>query len=443
MLNGRGDRSGTVLIVTMWVVLVLAGLALVFTHAMRVELRASANSRASRCADAAARGAIELARAIAAGDADAVNACEAAAVGNAYVWLIMPDFEDDRKPAYGLIDLAGRVNINTAPLEMLLKLPGMTSELAASIVDWRDPDDDVTPGGAENEYYLLLDEPYQCKNAPFESVEELLLVKGATHAILFGEDTNRNNMLDDNENDADLSLPHDDSNGRLERGLLPYITVHSRERLEPPDGKQMVNINESPSRSGLNSLLREVITTDRYFQVMDRVRSGRPYANLLDFYVRAGLTRDEFDAIVGQLSTTNDEEIAGRVNINTAPEAVLACLPSLDAADASALAAHRGDGDTGLDTIAWVLDILPEEKAVAIGGDITTSSYHYAADIVAIDSTGRGYARRRVVIDLLDGSPRVVVQTDLTRLGWPLDRSIMESLRGGGTIDAALREASQ
>jgi len=48
-----------------------------------------------------------------------------------------------------------------------------------------------------------------------------------------------------------------------------------------------------------------------------------------------------------------------------------------------------------------------------------------------------------VVIDLLDDSPRVAVQTDLTTLGWPLDRSIMESLRGGGTIDAALREASR
>ncbi len=31
----------------------------------------------------------------------------------------------------------------------------MTAELAASIIDWRDEDSDVTTGGAESEYYLL------------------------------------------------------------------------------------------------------------------------------------------------------------------------------------------------------------------------------------------------------------------------------------------------
>jgi type II secretory pathway component PulK len=61
----------------------------------------------------------------------------------------------------------------------------MGAELAASIVDWRDADDEVTSGGAESEYYLLLADPYYCKNAPFETLDELLLVKGATRDLLF------------------------------------------------------------------------------------------------------------------------------------------------------------------------------------------------------------------------------------------------------------------
>ena len=54
-------------------------------------------------------------------------------------------------------------------------------DLVDSIVDWIDTDDAVTGiGGAESSYYQGLDEPYVCKNAPLESLDELLLVKGMT-----------------------------------------------------------------------------------------------------------------------------------------------------------------------------------------------------------------------------------------------------------------------
>ena len=45
-------------------------------------------------------------------------------------------------------------------------------------MDWRDSDDLHRLNGAENKYYQLLPNPYACKNAAFDSVEELLLVRG-------------------------------------------------------------------------------------------------------------------------------------------------------------------------------------------------------------------------------------------------------------------------
>ena len=78
---------------------------------------------------------------------------------------------------------------------MLLKLPDMTTELAASIVDWRDGDSEVSPGGAESEYYLLLSDPYYCKNGPFETIEEFLLIKGASSELLFGEVCDPNRLI--------------------------------------------------------------------------------------------------------------------------------------------------------------------------------------------------------------------------------------------------------
>jgi len=55
-----------------------------------------------------------------------------------------------------------------------------------AIVDWLDEDDKESEYGAENGYYQSLDKPYACKNKPLQTVEELLLVKGITPALLFG-----------------------------------------------------------------------------------------------------------------------------------------------------------------------------------------------------------------------------------------------------------------
>ena len=77
----------------------------------------------------------------------------------------------------------------------------MTDEIAAAIIDWIDQDDN-TESGAETDYYATLDPPYAAKNGPFDTIEELLLVKGVTPEILYGEDANRNGVLDPNENDA-------------------------------------------------------------------------------------------------------------------------------------------------------------------------------------------------------------------------------------------------
>lgn len=58
--------------------------------------------------------------------------------------------------------------------------------VADSIVDWRDEDDLHGVNGAEDQYYEGLDRPYQSKDAPFDSTDELLLVRGVTRDIYYG-----------------------------------------------------------------------------------------------------------------------------------------------------------------------------------------------------------------------------------------------------------------
>lgn len=64
-------------------------------------------------------------------------------------------------------------------------------DIAAAVVDWIDKDDETTAlesggMGAETKDYLSLDPPYPCHNEPIEFIEELLLVKGVTRELFYG-----------------------------------------------------------------------------------------------------------------------------------------------------------------------------------------------------------------------------------------------------------------
>jgi type II secretory pathway component PulK len=351
---------------------------------------------------------------------------EALGVGSGYVWALHSNPANDQELDFGLTDEAGKINLNSASLEMLLKLPGMTAELAASIIDWRDENDELTPGGAESEYYLLLADAYQCKNAPLETVEEILLIKDGSAELLYGGDTNRNGIIDDYES----------STGTLDRGFYDYVTVYSKESNTDSEGRERVNVSQSNSEE-LSTLLQESFP-DKWTFIMDSVRQGN-FENVFQFYVAArngGMTQEEFKTIVDRLTTSDDDEIQGLVNINTAPREVLLCLPELVESDVDKLISERGDGtDEALTTIAWVLDVLDEEKAVAIGGHITTRSMQYSADLVAIAGNGRAFKRAQVVFDVQGDLPQRRYFRNLTHLGWPLDVEIRNTLRAGKPLD--------
>jgi general secretion pathway protein K len=92
---------------------------------------------------------------------------------------------------YGAMDESSKIDVNNAPVDILITLlerigqvePEEAIDIAWAIVDWRDPDVALSPGGAEDEYYQGLSSRYGCKNGRFQILEELLLVKGMTLEI--------------------------------------------------------------------------------------------------------------------------------------------------------------------------------------------------------------------------------------------------------------------
>lgn len=98
-----------------------------------------------------------------------------------------------------LSDESGKIDLNQASetiLRNLLTNLDFTTEdkdlavntIVDAILDWKDPDDFHRLNGAENDYYQSLPNPYKARDGNFETVEELLLVKGVTPEILYGRD---------------------------------------------------------------------------------------------------------------------------------------------------------------------------------------------------------------------------------------------------------------
>jgi general secretion pathway protein K len=92
-----------------------------------------------------------------------------------------------------LIDEGAKISLNTSQenlLRLVLKNLGLDADAAAalsdSILDWIDKDHDHRLNGAESEYYEGLPRPYKAKDAPFDALEELLLVKGVTPELFYG-----------------------------------------------------------------------------------------------------------------------------------------------------------------------------------------------------------------------------------------------------------------
>ncbi len=125
----------------------------------------------------------EAARTLAKGDA--VEVVEALGNGTVTVRIVTEQARRNIN-ALGEHDVEKEEN-----LERLLevgKVPiDLWPTLVESFLDWTDDNDMARLDGAETEdYYAQLDPPYRAKNGPFDTVEELLLVKGFSRPILFG-----------------------------------------------------------------------------------------------------------------------------------------------------------------------------------------------------------------------------------------------------------------
>lgn len=93
---------------------------------------------------------------------------------------------DERTVEVLLFPVSGFVNVNSAPEPLLVDLlvvgggvlPELATVLAERIIDWRDPDKQALPFGAEDPVYEAAGVPFRTRGGPFEAPEDLLQVLG-------------------------------------------------------------------------------------------------------------------------------------------------------------------------------------------------------------------------------------------------------------------------
>ena len=177
MNGGVPATRGVALILVLWLLVLLTALIGAFAQSARIEALQAHQLRAALVARQAARAGIEYAT------------LRMAYPDVARRWV--PDGRKydfalgDAKMAIRVQDESGKIDLNSASPDLLARLllaigvpDPHAHELAAAIVDYRDPDDLITPGGAETRDYEAAGLPYGPKNLPFETVSELQRVLG-------------------------------------------------------------------------------------------------------------------------------------------------------------------------------------------------------------------------------------------------------------------------
>jgi len=225
-MSGRGGERGIALLLVLWIFMILGVLALDFARYMRDDAMAAVNladeTRGYYVALAGMNRALYDAERLrernAAGRNAATAAAQAAQAGQPTPLdadeeeqpLVPPDGEWHESDFAGgrwrvrMVDEGGRIALNKVDEVMLTRIvstlmqggnpvAGMdqrqTKQVATvvdSILDWRDHDNLKRLNGAESEFYLKQRRPYRAKNAYFDSLEELLLVRGVTPELFYG-----------------------------------------------------------------------------------------------------------------------------------------------------------------------------------------------------------------------------------------------------------------
>jgi len=263
------NRSGSALILVLWVIALLSVIISGFAFDMHVESRIVSYLRRKLKVEYLARAGIEEAKMLLQHSAaiKGVNDTEedksedwyapAKRLKQGYAVIGYTDQLGDGTISIDIVPEPARRNVNQLKdedWERIFTVAGVPEErwsvLIDSFNDWRDADDTPNLNGAEtDDYYARLEPPYKAKGrkgkaATVDTVEELLLIRGFDRSILYGG-----------------PVQEGETNGAPMTGIADLLTAL-------PESGSQVNINAAGKRvlmtlPGMDEVKADAIIAER------------------------------------------------------------------------------------------------------------------------------------------------------------------------------------
>jgi len=428
-MKTNGKNKGLVLVGVLWIVIVLTVIVAVLARKSRLDSKIVLSRSEALRTKWACRAGIERAVAILNEDEKDTDCF------NDIWYYSYDDFNDFAMNgvSYNVIvsDESGKLDINTASWEQLMGLPGMYSDIADAIIDWRDSDEDVSEEGVEYGYYENLTFGYPIRNAPFRTIRELLLVKGVTEELFYGEDTNLNGRLDYNEMDGDTNPPYDNGDTFLDQGWAAYITCYTSNTTSTDTTQTGQNTSSSPTITYASNNSNNIIQTAQNTGSLQistianqggqtqtgQTQTGQTQTGQTQTgQTQTGQTQTDqtqtdqtqTDQTQTDQTATTEETGTLMVNVNTASEVVLSALMGgSDEAYSAAMSivSYRNSLEYGIEDVSELSNIGISNDLISMMQDyLTISSNIYKISCIATADRG--------------GSPGTKLQTEVV-----IDRS--------------------
>lgn len=336
--------------------------------------------------------------------------------------------------------------------ETLLRIPGMTPEVADGILDWIDSDSEARAYGAEAADY----ERWQPRNRLPANMAELLLVRGVQESL-------ENDRVQDNRPDGKKSPT--DLNATL-AAWQEHLTLYSAERNHSRNGVPRIFLNGSDlgllyqqlvqrmplpwaqfivlyrqygkgeaTTAGISSQQITLdLTQPAGFQIksiLDLIdasieipQEGKTVNVVSPFRSDPALMPTQLPALFDQATVQKAKRVAGRININAASPGVLLAIPGMDQSLVEKIMAARSIADGGALLRyhpIWLMaegivnqqemrQLLPYLNA---GGDV------FRADFQGQSTGTDSLYRCEAVIDATGPSANRVHFRELSPIKWP------------------------
>ena len=189
-----------------------------------------------------------------------------------------------------LTDLHSCININSlvegnavnastqTRLNQLFNNLGITGNFTQAISDWIDTDLETSnPNGAEDGYYLNLEQPYRTANTPLQSLSEIRLIKGFEDSEIYN--TVKDHLCAFIANSNDVTINVNTASIEVLKSLSSGMTEQlATDIIERRDEELFDNIKEFTSFAKLGTIIKDTTklsTSSDYFLLRTQAIIGQ------------------------------------------------------------------------------------------------------------------------------------------------------------------------